>query len=115
MNLNYFEFEDSIPGGDALRSNEDVISHLAKRFYEGCVTSVRTSIEKNTVQLQAWVGREMPSEEHGKTLIKFAKLYLEEIGYTKKDMPKFKVKFGDDDGYYTLRKGRSTIEFIKVA
>lgn len=107
--------EDSIPGGDALRSNEDVILHLSKRFNEECSTSVRTSIKKNTVQLQAWGSREIPSEEHGKTLIKFAKRYLEEIGYTKNDMPRFKVKFGDNDGYFTLRKGRSTVEFIKVA
>jgi hypothetical protein len=89
--------------------------HLLERFYQGCTTAIRINIQNDTFVINAISSKEMPSKEHEKALIQFAKLYLQEIGYTKKSMPKFKVKFGDDDGYFMLRYGRSTSKFFKVA
>ena len=118
MNLNNV-YGQGFTGSDADRSQEDakasIKNHLLERFYQGCTTAVRINIQKDTFVLNAHAGNEMPSKEHGKVLIRLAKLYLEEIGYTKKSMPRFKVKFGDSDGYFMLRYGRSTSKFFKVA
>jgi hypothetical protein len=106
-------------GSSAVHSQQDakasIKEHLLERFYQGCTTAIRINIQNDTFVLSAISGNEMPSKEHEKTLIEFAKLYLQEIGYTKKSMPKLEVKFGDDDGYFMLRYGRSTSKFFKVA